>query len=138
MKSLPVPKNQEGPILKIVANNYDDEIHRVKKDAVMFFYAPWCGHCKEFDPVYKKVAKKLMKTNENIVFGRMDGTANDIPYMYPDLKGFPSIFFISAYEKFDPVVYQGGDRSYKAVKDWIQALQHILERGRKVGRQFSG
>lgn len=100
MKSLPVPKNQEGPILKIVANNYDDEIHRVKKDAVMFFYAPWCGHCKEFDPVYKKVAKKLMKTNENIVFGRMDGTANDIPYMYPDLKGFPSIFFISAYEKF--------------------------------------
>jgi len=126
MKSLPVPKNQEGPILKIVANNYDDEIHRVKKDAVMFFYAPWCGHCKEFDPVYKKVAKKLMKTNENIVFGRMDGTANDIPYMYPDLKGFPSIFFISAYEKFDPVVYQGGDRSYKAVKDWINRHSSIF------------
>ncbi len=55
MKSLPVPKKQEGPVKKIVANNYDEEVHRVKKDAVMFFYAPWCGHCKEFDPVYKKV-----------------------------------------------------------------------------------
>jgi hypothetical protein len=33
-------------------------------------------------------------------------------------QGYPSIFFISAYEKFDPILYQG-DRTYKAVKDWI-------------------
>ena len=46
MKSLPKPKKQDGPVLKIVANNYDEEVHMVKKDAVMFFYAPWCGHCK--------------------------------------------------------------------------------------------
>ena len=45
-----------------------------------------CGHCKEFDPVYKKVAKKMLKNNENIVFGKMDGTANDIPYMFPPIK----------------------------------------------------
>ena len=64
-----------------------------------------CGHCKEFDPIYKKVAKKMLKNNENIVFGeqkhlliaksylnktlflgKMDGTANDIPYMFPPIK----------------------------------------------------
>ena len=43
---------------------------QVKKDAVIFFHAPWCGHCKEFDPVYKKLAKKMKATNENIVFGK--------------------------------------------------------------------
>ncbi len=125
MKSMPVPKKQEGAVKKIVANNYDDEIHKVKKDAVMFFYAPWCGHCKEFDPVYKKVAKKMLKSNENIVFGKMDGTANDIPYMYPPIKGYPTIFFLSAYEKFDPIQYQG-DRSYKSVKDWINRHSSIF------------
>ena len=52
----------------------------------MFFYAPWCGHCKEFDPVFKKVAKKMLKNNENIVFGKMDGSSNDVPYMFPPLK----------------------------------------------------
>ena len=125
MRSLPVPKKQEGPVNKIVSNNYDEIIHRVKKDAVMYFYAPWCGHCKEFDPVFKKVAKKILKNNENIVFGKMEGVANDIPYMFPELKGFPSIYFLSAYEKYDPIQYQG-DRSYKSVKDWINRHSSIF------------
>lgn len=125
MKSLPVPKNQEGPVLKIVADNYDTEIHKVKKDAVVFFHAPWCGHCKEFDPVYKKIAKKMLANNENIVFGKFDATANDVPYMFPPLKGYPSIFFLSAYEKFDPIQYQG-DRTYKSVKDWINRHSSIF------------
>ena len=89
------------------------------------FYAPWCGHCKEFDATFKKVAKKMTKTNENIVFGSMDGTSNDIPYMFPPLKGYPSVFFLSAYEKFDPIQYQG-DRSYKSVKDWINRHSSIF------------
>ena len=125
MKSLPVPKKQEGFVKKIVADNYDEEIHKVKKDAVVFFHAPWCGHCKEFDPIYKKLAKKMSATNENIVFGKFDGTANDVPYMFPQLKGYPSIFFLSAYEKFDPINYQG-ERTYKAVKDWINRHSSIF------------
>jgi len=125
MKSMPIPKKQEGVIRKVVAHNYDEEIHKIKKDAVMFFYAPWCGHCKEFDPIYKKVAKKMLKNNENIVFGKMDGSSNDIPYMFPPLKGFPSVFFVSAYEKYDPILYQG-DRTYKSVKDWINRHSSIF------------
>jgi len=121
-------------VLKIVADNYDTEIHKVKKDAVVFFHAPWCGHCKEFDPVYKKIAKKMMANNENIVFGKFDGTSNDIPYMFPPLKGYPSIFFLSAYEKFDPIQYQG-DRTYKSVKDWINRHSSIfLSEEEKTGQ----
>jgi len=126
MKSLPIPKSQEGQqVLKLVANNYDKEVHRVKKDAVVFFHAPWCGHCKEFDSIFKKIAKKMKVTNDNIVFGKFDATVNDVPYMFPPLKGYPSIFFLSAYEKFDPIQYQG-DRTYKSVKDWINRHSSIF------------
>ena len=125
MKSLPVPRVQDSIVRKVVSDNYDVEMHKVKKDVVLFFSAPWCGHCKEFDITFKKVAKKMSKTNENIVFGKMDGTANDIPYMFPPLKGFPSVFFLSAYEKFDPIQYQG-DRSYKSLKDWINRHSSIF------------
>ena len=41
MKSLPVPKKHEGVVKKVVAHNYDDEIHKTKKDGVIFFHAPW-------------------------------------------------------------------------------------------------
>lgn len=52
MRSMPVPKKQENlPVRKIVANNYDTEIHKVKKDAVLFIFSPECKHCKKFDPV---------------------------------------------------------------------------------------
>merc|ERR1711863_89169 len=44
---------------------------------------------------------------------------------FPPLKGFPSIFFLSAYEKFDPIQYQG-DRSYKSIKDWINRHSSIF------------
>ena len=64
-------------------------------------------------------------TNENIVFGKFDATVNDVPYMFPPLKGYPSIFFLSAYEKFDPIQYQG-DRTYKSVKDWINRHSSIF------------
>merc|ERR1719477_365918 len=70
-------------------------------------------------------AKKMLKNNENIVFGKMDGSSNDIPYMFPPLKGFPSVFFVSAYEKYDPILYQG-DRTYKSVKDWINRHSSIF------------
>ena len=64
-------------------------------------------------------------TNDNIVFGKFDATVNDVPYMFPPLKGYPSIFFLSAYEKFDPIQYQG-DRTYKSVKDWINRHSSIF------------
>lgn len=125
MKSQPVPENQQGPVKLIVANNYDGEIHKVKKDAVLFIHAPWCSHCKDFDPVYKKIAKKMLKTNENIIFGKMDGTTNDIPYMYPPVNGYPAIFFLSANEKYDPIQFKG-DRTFKSVKDWINRHSSVF------------
>ena len=100
----------------------------------MYFVQIRCGHCKEFDPVFKKIAKKMTANNENIVFGKFDATANDVPYMFPPLKGYPSIFFLSAYEKFDPIQYQG-DRTYKSVKDWINRHSSIfLSEEEKTGQ----
>ena len=41
MRSMPVPKKQDTIVRKVVAHNYDEEMHKTKKDAVLFFYAPW-------------------------------------------------------------------------------------------------
>merc|ERR1711874_726672 len=83
MKSMPVPKNQESIVKKVVADNYDVEMHKVKKDVVLYFYAPWCGHCKEFDSVFKKVAKKMMKKLSLVAWMELEMT---FPICSPHLR----------------------------------------------------
>lgn len=46
VKSEPIPEKQDGPVMVIVAKNYKDIVLDDKKDVLVEFYAPWCGHCK--------------------------------------------------------------------------------------------
>lgn len=46
VKSEPIPEKQDGPVTIVVAKNYKDIVLDDKKDVLIEFYAPWCGHCK--------------------------------------------------------------------------------------------
>ena len=46
IKSEPIPEKQDGPVYVVVAHNYNDIVLDDKKDVLVEFYAPWCGHCK--------------------------------------------------------------------------------------------
>lgn len=41
-----------------VAKNFD-ELVGDDKDALIEFYAPWCGHCKSLEPKYDELAQKV-------------------------------------------------------------------------------
>ena len=40
--------------------------------ALVEFYAPWCGHCKQLAPTYEEVAK--VYEGEHVLIGKVDGT----------------------------------------------------------------
>lgn len=92
--------------------------------AVIQVYAPWCGHCKKLDPIYKKLAKRFKKVN-TVVIAKMDGTENEHPLI--DAKGFPTIIFYPAGADSKPITFEGGDRSLKSLTKFIKvSIQRTL------------
>lgn len=106
IKSQPVPKKQSGPVKVVVGKSFEKIVQDPTKDVFIEFYAPWCGHCKNLEPIYKELAKKLKK-DKNLVIAKIDATANDAPSNY-DTSGFPTIYFAAADNKENPLKYEGG------------------------------
>lgn len=117
LKSQIEPKKQTGPVKVVVARTLQDIVFDSTKDVLLEVYAPWCGHCKALEPVYKKLAEKY-KDVSGLVIAKIDGTVNDLPQgMVP--KGFPSIFFVPAKEGATPMPYTG-DRTLEAFVEFLE------------------
>lgn len=41
-----------------IENNFDEIVKSVKGKAVVDFWAPWCGPCKMFGPIFEDVSNK--------------------------------------------------------------------------------
>ncbi|XP_065561152.1 probable protein disulfide-isomerase A4 isoform X1 [Artemia franciscana] len=122
-RSQSIPKVQEGPVKVIVANSFQSEVLESKKDVLLEIYAPWCGHCKALEPVYKKLALKM--SNENLIIAKYDGSANDIPPLFGQIKGYPTIFFIPAFKKEEFVIYDG-PKNYTDLKEFINENSSVF------------
>jgi protein disulfide-isomerase A6 len=81
---------KEDPILEINPNNWEREV--IKSDQVVLaeFYAPWCGHCRNLAPQYKKAAEKL-KGLAKVVAVNCDEDTNKRICGQMGIQGFPTV-----------------------------------------------
>ena len=53
---------EEDDVAILNGENFDDFINPEKNFVTMVeFYAPWCGHCKQFAPVYSEIGKARVR-----------------------------------------------------------------------------
>lgn len=45
----------------LVASTLEEQVIKSGKDALVEFYAPWCGHCKKLAPDYSKLGKRYVR-----------------------------------------------------------------------------
>lgn len=116
-------------ILQITEENFKDMVATSDNNVVLEVYAPWCGHCQHFAPVFREAGELLLAGNikGGITVARMDGYQNKIPEQYNDMfpiKGFPTIFLHLHGSKTPPLVYSGqrheADDLFKWVKETIE------------------
>eukprot|EP00656_Telonema_subtile_P014989 TRINITY_DN17771_c0_g1_i1.p1 TRINITY_DN17771_c0_g1~~TRINITY_DN17771_c0_g1_i1.p1 ORF type:complete len:314 (+),score=111.16 TRINITY_DN17771_c0_g1_i1:662-1603(+) len=112
----PAEEDNQEPVRVVVGSTFRREVLRSKKDTMVQFHAPWCGHCKSFAHQYDKLAASMGKKIPSLKFVKIDATENEIDEV--EVKGFPTFYFFKASEPSKPLLYEG-TRSMEAMEDFI-------------------
>ena len=123
------------------ANILDSHIKNNK--AIVKYYAPWCGHCKQLAPIWSKCCnncgvKIRENDNDNYFYdnGRDDNfilaEASDsgIPHMksHNDVQGFPTILYLENGKKVDEY---NGEREINSLEKWMKSKIHSKNGGKE-------
>jgi len=76
LKSEEVPTVQDE-VYTIVGSTWDQTVHQQDKDVFVFYYAPWCNHCRQLAPVWDELAE-LLKSHDDLLIARMNTPENEI------------------------------------------------------------
>lgn len=104
LKTDPIPSSNPGPVKAIVGASFSDEVLKSNKHVLLEIYAPWCGHCKQMEPVYNELASQL-RDYDDLVIAKMDGATNEYPKL--EVSGYPTIWFYPKGKKDKPIKYEG-------------------------------
>ena len=118
LKSAEEPKENNGDVLVVVGKTYEREVINNRKDVMLLFYAPWCGHCKALHPKYEEVAKKLKEKNPKLVMAKIDATENEVENI--NISGFPTIKFYAGDRKGKMPIDYDGDRTVEDIIKFIK------------------
>jgi len=117
LMSADVPEDwDKAPVKVLVGKNFVEVALDEKKDVLVEFYAPWCGHCKSLEPIYNQLGEKFADS-ETVVIAKMDSTANEVENV--KVQGFPTI---KLFRKADnKVVDYNGERTLDALAKFMES-----------------
>ncbi|KAI5839039.1 PDI protein A prpA [Morchella snyderi] len=107
-------------VLSLDQKGFKSEILQSGHAAVVEFYAPWCGHCKNLKPDYEKVAKSL-KGLAKVAAVDCNEEKNKNLCAEQGVQGFPTLkIFQPSGKKGSPsVIDYTGPRTAKAISDAV-------------------
>lgn len=88
---------------EIHSNNFKEIALSPKRDVLVMYFTPWCGYCSTVAHIYLSVAKYFQNI-DGILFTRINGDTNDLPFEY-NVDKYPTIMLFPAYRKSETVTF---------------------------------
>jgi protein disulfide-isomerase-like protein len=107
------------------------KVHSGEKAALVEFFAPWCGHCKQLAPEWK-IAGDTFQPTDDIIIAAVDATQAEALAAQYDVKGYPTIKFFPKGSK-EPIDYTGG----RTADDIIEFVNNEVGTQRRVKKVAS-
>uniref|UniRef100_A0A7E4VP93 Protein disulfide-isomerase A6 homolog n=1 Tax=Panagrellus redivivus TaxID=6233 RepID=A0A7E4VP93_PANRE len=121
------------PVVELTASNFKKQVLESDSIWLVEFYAPWCGHCKNLVPEYKKAAKALKGIAK---VGAVDMTQHQSVGAPYNVQGFPTIK-IFGLDKQKPTDFRGGRTADALVHSIVSAIQDAAN-ARLKGKSSGG
>lgn len=119
-------------VVELTPANFDKEVTNSKGVWIVEFYAPWCGHCQQFAPEYKKLATALKGFMH---VGAVDADQHKSLGGRFGVQGFPTIKIFGS-NKNKPTDYNGDRKAESISAQAFSAMREIISS--RLGHKPSG
>jgi thioredoxin 1 len=101
-------------LVKLTAESFNDEVEK-HQIAILDFWAPWCGPCKSFAPIFEKVAEEY----PDILFGKVNTEEEQALAGHFQIRSIPTVMIL---KEGIAVFSQAGVIPEEGVKDLLNQV----------------
>lgn len=107
--ALAVVGTSASAVIDLKPDNFDSLVTNSGKPALVEFFAPWCGHCKNLAPVYEELASSFEFAKDKVTIAKVDADAEKELGKKYGISGFPTLkWFPGDSGKSEPEDYKSG------------------------------
>ncbi|KAA8652567.1 hypothetical protein EYZ11_002372 [Aspergillus tanneri] len=119
----------DSAVVDLIPKNFDNVVLKSGKPALVEFFAPWCGHCRNLAPVYEELAQAFSHAEDKVTVAKVDADANrDLGKRF-GIQGFPTLKWFDG-KSDKPEEYSGG-RDLESLSAFITEKTGVKPRGAK-------
>lgn len=118
-------------VINLIPSNFDKIVFESNKPALVEFFAPWCGHCKNLAPVYDELAASFGAHADKVTIANVDADANKDLGKRFGVQGFPTLKWFDGKPGSEPVDYNGG-RDLESLQKFVTEKSGVKPKGVKA------
>lgn len=114
----------------LLPSNFDDIVLKSGKPALVEFFAPWCGHCKNLAPIYDELAAAYEFAGDKVTIAKVDADEHKELGRKFGVQGFPTLKWFDG-KSDKPSDYKSG-RDFDSLSAFVTEKTGIKPKVKKA------